>query len=124
MVAAVDVTISALDLTEVDQAAVKLAGRYAAALDESGAIDRQASRVLEKAATSGDDELYEEVAALRAKLSARSALLSVGMRLESLLDALGATPSSRAKQTRAGRSETQPGASNSPLARLRSAGTA
>lgn len=99
LITAISATFDKLDLDDDDAAAVKLAERYAIALDEAKAIDRAANRVLLRADADepANVELHDEVAALRQKLSARTALVAIGARLESLLNDLGATPAGRAK---------------------------
>lgn len=93
---AVTATLDALDLPDTDQAAAKLAESYARALDQAAAIEGQAERVLRDAGKSGDEDLIERVEALVAKLGARSALVTIGPKLESVLVELGATPKARA----------------------------
>jgi hypothetical protein len=102
LITAITATFAQLDLGDDDAAAVKLAEKYAVALDEARAIDRAANRVLLRVEhdAPADADLHDEVAALRQKLSARTALVAIGARLESLLNDLGATPAGRAKAAR------------------------
>jgi hypothetical protein len=99
--AALEITLDKLDLDDDDRAAGRLAMRYAVALDEAAAVERQADRVLRRALAEAEDvELIDDVKALRNKLVARAALVALGQRLESLLADLGATPGGRSKQGR------------------------
>lgn len=90
---AVQASIDALDLEDADQAVAKLALRYARELDQASAVAAQAGRVLDRISSDSDD--FELVSALKAKLSARSAVENIGPRLLNALDAIGATPKAR-----------------------------
>lgn len=92
---AVQSSLDALDLTPEDQGARRLAESYARSLDQAAAIEAQARGVLRDAA-GGDEDLVARVEALTQALSARTALVQVGPKLESLLVQLGATPKARA----------------------------
>lgn len=97
----VEKTVDALPIHDIDAAIVHLAQLYADEVDNAAAwrarADRAARTVREE---HGDDSaLYEEVEALRAKLSERAALLALGKQLQSALVELGATPRSRAAKS-------------------------
>lgn len=111
----VDQTIAALAHEEVDAAAVELAREYARELDGAAAWRGRADRAA-KAAALRDPEgaLAEELAALQAKLSERTALVQVGKLLHALLAELQATPKSRGGVK-------APAATGGTLHRLRSA---
>lgn len=116
---AVAETLGALQLVAEDAAAARLASTYARALDRAGAIEAQADRVLRKAdGEDGDPELYELVAALKAKLSAQTTLATIGPKLHDVLGSLGATPKARASLGKGG----APGGSGK-LGKLREAAT-
>jgi len=95
--AAVEVTLSALDLEPEDLAISRLSLRYARELDQAAAVAAQADKVLRAIGRSDDapEDVLEMVSALKAKLSARSAVEQIGPKLQSALDALGATPKAR-----------------------------
>lgn len=104
---AVAESLAELDLEAEDAAAAKLADRYARELDQAAAVAAQAERVLK--AADEDPELAELVAALKQKLSARSAVENLGPKLLATLDALGATPKARAAASKGGGSGGQQG---------------
>lgn len=97
LLASVDATVAALSTTPADAGIVHLAQLYAAELDGAAARRRQADRVVEavRDELGEDSRLYEEVAALRAALSERRALLDVGRALHAALVELGASPKAR-----------------------------
>lgn len=97
MAPAVATSLASLDLADEDSAAAKLAERYATELDQAAAIATHADRVLRLATETGDEDLIEQVQALRNRLTARTALENLGPKLEVLLNDLGATPMARAK---------------------------
>ncbi len=94
---AVESTLAALDLPPVHAAAVELARAYADELDGAAAWRARADRAVQTAREQlGDDSaLYEEVTALRAKLSERTALAVIGKQQHALLAELLATPKAR-----------------------------
>lgn len=95
---AVNATLGAIDVEPRFEAAAKLAERYAAQLDDAHWTEKRADDVLKMVEQNADDvELLDAVQALRAKLSARSAVENLGPKLAALLDALGATPMGKAK---------------------------
>lgn len=97
---AVAETLQALHLGVTDQAAAKLAERYAVELDQAAAIAAHADRVLKLAGEADDPDLLEQVTALRNRLTARSCVADLGPKLAALLGELGATPMSAAKRAR------------------------
>ena len=85
-------TATALDqLTAVDAAALQLARRYAAAIDDA----HQVAAALD-AVEPEDDDMRARVAALAARVDAITTLDRLGPKLLAALDALGATPRGRA----------------------------
>lgn len=112
---AVAASLSALDLPPEDEAAARLADTYARALDSAAGMEAQARKVLRDAA-GGDEDLMARVEALTQALAARTALVQLGPKLESVLTQLGATPKGRAALGK----KKDPGPSNSPLSRLQS----
>ena len=114
---AVLATVGALDLTDADQAAAKLAEIYARAVDAARQAESWADSVLRK--VDQESDLYEEVQALRAKLGAKVALSDLGPKLAAVLAELGATPKARAAMAK-GRPPVAPTGAGSALARLRS----
>lgn len=94
---ALDQTVQALDPAAVDAALVALARLHAAELDGAAGwrarADKAARQVAEQHGT--DSPLYEEIEALRAKLSERTALHGIGGQLRALLVELKATPRAR-----------------------------
>lgn len=91
---AVTASLAALNLPAEDGAAARLAGSYARALDSAAAMEAQARKVLRDAAGE-DEDLMARVEALTQALAARTALVQIGPKLESLLAQLGATPKGR-----------------------------
>jgi hypothetical protein len=87
-------TINALDLEDTDRAAAKLSETYAAAIDAAQAAETWADSVLRK--VDKDTDLYDEVRALKLKLSARAALSDYGPKLLAVMVELGATPKAQA----------------------------
>lgn len=112
--AAVDTTLAAIEPPDKDAAAAKLAQKYATALDEAKAIERTADKVLSDVMDEDPSnvDLIDEVKALRNKLVARAALVAIGQRLEAVLNDLGATPASRAKQAPKGTPAAAPAVGN------------
>jgi hypothetical protein len=92
---AVAASLAALDLPEEDEAAARLADVYARALDSAAGMEAAARKVLRDAA-GGDEDLLARVDALTQALAARTALVQLGPKLESVLAQLGATPKGRA----------------------------
>lgn len=89
----VEVTLSALDLADEHRAAGALALVYADQLDSAAQSERAADYVLKTARESGaEDDVFELIQALRSKLSARTAIATIGPRLAELLGRLLATP--------------------------------
>ena len=123
LAASVEITLAELDLQVADTAVARLAVTYATALDQAAAISKQADRVLERAYREADrTELIDEVAALRAKLGERTALQTIGARLEAVLTDLVASPAARAKLEKAKPATVQaPASGGSALAALRQA---
>lgn len=96
--AAVAKTLDSLELQENDAATARLAEKYARELDDAQATAAQADKVLRRLDSDEvDPETVELVSALRSKLAARTALESLGPKLLAVLDALGASPKSRAQ---------------------------
>lgn len=91
----VEATVTALALEDVDTAAVALMKALAAELDGAAAVRVRADRAVKEARLRGDDEHIAEVEALRAKLSERAALVSIGSMLHKILAEMQATPKSR-----------------------------
>lgn len=89
---AVTETVNHLDLDAVDAAAVKLAQRYAAAIDAAARIAADLDDL------SDDESLAKRVAALAAKVEAQCVLDRLGPKLLEALEALGATPRARASR--------------------------
>lgn len=108
-------SLSALDLPPEDQAAARLAESYARALDSAAGMESQARKVLRDAA-GGDEDLMARIEALTQALAARTALVQLGPKLESVLAQLGATPKGRAALGK----KKDPGPSNSKMSRLQS----
>lgn len=99
--AAVAKTLDSLELQENDAATARLAEKYARELDDAQATAAQADKVLRRLDSDEvDPETVELVSALRSKLAARTALESLGPKLLAVLDALGASPKSRAQAGR------------------------
>lgn len=94
---AVAETLTALHLGVTDQAAAKLAERYAVELDQAAAIAAHADRVLKLAGEADDPDLLEQVTALRNRLTARSCVADLGPKLLAVLDEVGGTPLGRAR---------------------------
>lgn len=92
---AVTASLGEIELEAEDAAAVKLAERYAREIDQADAAAAQADRVLRQI-DDEDADLQELVAALKAKLAARTAVSDLGPKLLAVLDSLGATPKARA----------------------------
>lgn len=114
---AVAETIGNLTISPEDAGAVKLAERYAAAIDEATHLSAAASELLDAAA--GDDQLLKRVAKLAAQVEAKTVLRELGPQLQSVLESLGATPRARV-QMRGGASH-PPQHATSRLAQIRAA---
>ncbi|PRX48673.1 hypothetical protein B0I33_104491 [Prauserella shujinwangii] len=99
---AVAETLESLELQPEDAAVSKLAERYAREIDGASAAAAQAEKVLREVGE--DPDTAELVAALKAKLGARSAMESLGPKLLAALDALGASPKARAARGKGGAS--------------------
>lgn len=109
LVPAVESTLSALVLQPEDAAVARLALSYARTIDTAAAIAAQADRI------PFDPDTADEVAKLRAKVSAHSTMADLGPKLQACLDALSATPKSRAALGK----PTTPAGGPSKLAALR-----
>jgi hypothetical protein len=115
MLSEVEHTIAALALEDVDAAALELARTYAQELDGAAAWRARADKAVRAAREADPDgALFEELEALRAKLSERAALVQVGKLLHLLLAELNATPKARGGFK-------PPPSKNGTLHRLRSA---
>jgi hypothetical protein len=90
-------SIAALDLAARDRGAAALAHALACEIDDAKAAERFATKALKRARDEDDPEIEEVIRALRAKVGHRDAIVRCGQRLESVLIALGAAPSARAK---------------------------
>jgi hypothetical protein len=114
---AVAQAIAALKLGPEDAAAVKLAGRYAAAIDQAAAVADDAARALEKA-DPDDADAQMHIYSLAAKVEEKELLEKLGPKLLAALESLGASPAARARLK-----EGKPGGSKKPggLAALRQA---
>lgn len=112
---AVAATLNALQLDDQDRAAAKLAETYASAIDAAQTAESWADSVLRK--IDRDSDLYEEIAALKLKLSARIALSDYGPKLLAVMTELGGTEKSRAQIGK--KKPEKPSAAGSALARLR-----
>lgn len=89
-------TVAALALADEDAGAVKLAERYAAAIDDAADI------AAALAAVPYDEDLYKRVAALEQRVRAQAVLAELGPKLLSALEALGATPRARTAALKGG----------------------
>lgn len=87
---AVEETLSHVVLQPEDAALARLALSYARTIDTAAAIAAQADRI------PFDPDTADEVARLRAKVSAHTTMADLGPKLQSALDALQATPKARA----------------------------
>jgi hypothetical protein len=89
----VETTLSALTLPNSYRAAGALALVYADQLDSAAAAEHAADAVLRAARRAdADEDTIESIQALRSKLSARTAIATIGPRLAELLGRLLATP--------------------------------
>lgn len=113
---AVAASLAVLDLPDEDQAAARLADTYARAIDEAKAAERWADKVLAK--VDAESDTFDEVKALRLKLTARSALADLGPKLTALLVELGATPKARAAMAKGKPAQTAPDPSAAGLMHL------
>lgn len=96
---AVVATLAALTVDPKDAAAAKLAETYARAIDGAKSVEASADAVLRRARSESDgedDDLLEQVQALRNKLRAQTALVDLGPKLAAILVELQATPKARA----------------------------
>ncbi len=120
MTAAVDTTLEALDLDDDHAAAAALARLYAGQLDSAEAAERAADRVLRLAeAEASDPEVFELLQTLRAKLAARTTIVNIGPKLESLLGRLLATPKDAGAGAKPAAEDKRHPAPTGALARLR-----
>jgi hypothetical protein len=110
---AVSAALSTVGATEADTVAIKLAHTYASMIDEARQAERWANSVLAK--VDNDSDLWEEVKALKVKLSAKVTLSDLGPKLAAILAEMGATPKARALMSKA----TPAGARQGTLAGLR-----
>jgi hypothetical protein len=113
---AVAASLAVLDLPDADEAAVKLADTYARAIDEAKSAERWADKVLAK--VDDESDTFDEVKALRLKLTARSALADLGPKLTALLVELGATPKARAAMAKGKPAQTVPDPASAGLMHL------
>ena len=96
MLSEVEATLAALAPEDADAAAFELARTYAQELDGAAAWRARADKAVRAAREADPDgALFEELEALRAKLSERAALVQVGNLLHKLLAELNATPKAR-----------------------------
>lgn len=91
----VQATLDKLELRPEDAALAALALEYGRTIDRAAIIAAQASKI------AFDPDSAEEVARLRAKVSAHATMSDVGPKLLAALDALGATPKARAQSPKA-----------------------
>lgn len=84
-------TVAKLDQVDVDAAAVRLAERYAAQIDEAAVIAADLADV-----TSEDEDTAKVLYALRKRVEAHQVLIDLGPKLLAVLESLGATPKGRA----------------------------
>ncbi|MGH3094817.1 MAG: terminase small subunit [Streptosporangiales bacterium] len=113
--AALAETVPDLDVSGADSAAIRLAERYAKALDQASGMEASADRVLRAVERDGDEDLAEQVSALRQRVTAQGIVERVGPKLLDVLDSLGATPKGRARLPK------QPTQGGGALAAVRSA---
>jgi hypothetical protein len=83
-------TLDALPLTPADAALAQLVREYAAQVDRAAVIAAQLAKL------PASEDLDEEIARLRARVSAHTTLLDLGPKIQSALIELGATPKVRA----------------------------
>lgn len=95
LAAKVQETLDTLELRPEDTALAALALEYGRTIDRAAIIAAQAAKI------PFDPDSAEEVARLRAKVSAHSTMSDVGPKLLAALDALGATPKARAQSPKA-----------------------
>lgn len=112
---AVQETLAALDLPPEFGAASRLAESYARGLDSAAGMEA-AARVVLRDAAGEDEDLLARVQALTQALAARTALVQIGPKLESVLGQLGATPKGKAALGK----PKEPDRSESALSRLQS----
>lgn len=88
---AVATTITKLELTDVDAAAVRLAERYAATIDDATQI------AAELADIDYSEDTAKRVAALAKRVDAQAVIAELGPKLLACLEQLGATPAARSR---------------------------
>lgn len=111
----IEATAAALDeLTAADAAALRLARRYGAAIDDAHQVAAELAALLPD-----DEDVRAQVAALAARVDAITTLDKLGPKLLASLEALGATPRARAAFKPVAK-----GAGGGKLAQLRNARTA
>lgn len=108
---AVDETLGNLDLSPQDAALARLAQQYARTIDQAAAIAAQAARL------PFDPDTAEAVEQLRKRVSAQVTMADLGPKLLAALDALQATPKSRAQA-----GKPAPAGTKSKLSALRAGG--
>ncbi len=109
LVPAIQASLGKLELSEEDQALSRLAETYARQIDQAAGAAAHADRVLRAVDQAEDPDLYEQVAALKAKLAERTAVSDLGPKLLAALDALGASPKARAAAAKGGGARGQRG---------------
>lgn len=87
--------LAALERRPEDEAAVALAERYAAAMDEAAELVAAAEGLAEEL-PAGDEHARKRLAALAAKVEARVVLADLGPKMLAVLAELGMTPRARA----------------------------
>jgi hypothetical protein len=83
-------TLDALPLQPEDAALAQLVREYAAQVDKAAAIAVQLAKL------GPSDDFEEELARLRARVSAHTVLVDLGPKIQACLVELGATPKARA----------------------------
>lgn len=96
----VKITLDALELNGVDVAIASLSLEYAKTLDRAAAIAAHAAKLEKLLSAPKDIDLADQVRALRQRVAAHAAVSDLGPKLLSALDALQATPKSRAASPR------------------------
>lgn len=88
-------TLESLDIAAEDQAIAALALEYAKTLDRADVIAAAAAKVMRSLAWD-DMEGHDQIKAIMKRVSAHAAVSDIGPKLLACLDALMATPKSRA----------------------------
>jgi hypothetical protein len=109
-------TLAALNLGEVDKAAVRLAQRYARELDDAALISAKLTKALRELAAV-DVDLHDRFLTLAVRIEESAVAASIGPKLLAVLESLGATPAARSRLEKGG----VPDAGTSRLAALREA---